>query len=348
MSEDTRPLVALLAAPETAPSVLYGLYDVLWSAGAVFHEITTGEAGSALIDVRVVAGAAEPFRCAGNVMVEPHEAIDDLDHVDVAVICDIYTPIDVPPCDRYPREVDWIRKVHGNGAIVASVCSGSLILAETGLLDGLEATGHWAYRQLSREHFPKVKWREDPVICLAGEEKRIVTAGGVTSWQDLALYLIAQLCGPEHAIQTAKVHLLGDHGDGQLPFAAMTQRIQRTDAVIGECQVWIADNYTCSNPVARMADRTGLQPRTFARRFRAATGYQPMEYIQALRIEEAKQLLERERLSIDEIGAEVGYEDPTFFRRLFKRKAGLTPTAYRRKFASIVPSKVHEGADTRV
>jgi len=337
MPTTRKPIIALIAAPETSSSVLYGLYDVLWSAGAVFGEMTTGVAGEALIDVRIVAGDAKAFHCAGNVMVEPHAAVGELKKVDVAIVCDIYTPIDMSPRERYPREVEWIKQVHRHGAIVASVCSGSLILAETGLLDGLEATGHWAYRQLSSEYYTQVKWREDSVICLAGEDNRIVTAGGVTAWQDLALYLIARLCGSEHAIQTAKVHLLGDHTDGQLPFAAMTQRVQRTDAVIGDCQVWIADNYDCSNPVARMADRAGLRPRTFARRFRAATGYQPMDYVHALRIEEAKQILEREPIGVDEVGTQVGYEDPTFFRRLFKRKAGLTPTAYRRKFAMIVP-----------
>jgi transcriptional regulator GlxA family with amidase domain len=116
----------------------------------------------------------------------------------------------------------------------------------------------------------------------------------------------------------------------------MTRRVQRSDAVIGQCQEWIAQNYVCANPVAAMAEQSGLKPRTFARRFRAATGYLPMDYFHALRIEEAKQLIETESAGIDETGVKVGYEDLTFFRRLFKRKAGLTPAAYRRKFNGIL------------
>jgi transcriptional regulator GlxA family with amidase domain len=85
-----------------------------------------------------------------------------------------------------------------------------------------------------------------------------------------------------------------------------------------------------------MTARSGLKPRTFSRRFLAATGYQPVDYVHTIRIEEAKQLLETGTVSVEEIGHIVGYEDPTFFRRLFKRKAGLTPAAYRRKFAKIV------------
>jgi transcriptional regulator GlxA family with amidase domain len=227
--------------------------------------------------------------------------------------------------------------MHRNGSILASVCSGSLVLAEAGLLDGLACAGHWGYRDLFRRHYPKVRFREDSILTFAGEENaRIITAGGHSSWHDLALHLIARLCGTNQAIRTAKVYLLSGHLDGQLPFAAMTRRVQRSDAVISRCQEWIAQNYFCVNPVATMAERSGLQPRTFARRFRAATGYLPMDYVHALRIEEAKQLIETEETGIDEIGFKVGYEDATFFRRLFKRKAGLTPAAYRRKFTGIL------------
>jgi transcriptional regulator GlxA family with amidase domain len=116
----------------------------------------------------------------------------------------------------------------------------------------------------------------------------------------------------------------------------MVRRAQKRDAVIGDCQAWIAQNYVCANPVATMAGHAGLKPRTFARRFRAATGYLPMDYVHTLRIEEAKQLIETETASIDDVGFKVGYEDPTFFRRLFKRQTGLTPAAYRRKFTGML------------
>ena len=330
------PLVCLLASTETSPSVLYGLFDVLSTVGAIYREMTVGEEGNLLLDVKIVGATAEPFRCYGDVMIEPHAGIDEVGETDVAILCDMYQPIDTPPHDRYPREIDWLKRMHARGSIVASVCSGSLVLAETGLLDGLETAGHWAYREMFRDHYPKVTLRESAILCLDGESKRIVTAGSVNSWQELSLYLITRLCGPEHAVRTAKIHLLTDRSDGQLPFAVMTPRVQRSDAVIGDCQVWIAENYACSNPVARMTARAALKPRTFARRFRAATRYQPMDYVHALRVEEAKQLLESTTRSVEDIGQLVGYEDPTSFRRLFKRKAGLTPAAYRRKFAGIL------------
>jgi transcriptional regulator GlxA family with amidase domain len=193
-----------------------------------------------------------------------------------------------------------------------------------------------------RDHYPNVKLKVESILNFGGEQDRIVTAGSVSSWQELAMYLITRLCGPSEALRTAKVHLLADHSDGQLPFAVMTPRVQQVDAVIGGCQLWIAENYACSNPVARMTSRTDPNPRTFARRFRRATGHQPMDYVHAIRVEEAKQLLETDASSVEEIGHMVGYEDPSSFRRLFKRTAGLTPAVYRRKFAGIVASGLKE------
>lgn len=335
------PRVCLLAAAETSPSVLYGLFDVLSTVGAIYPEMTMGKPGQQLFDVKVVAATAEPFRCYGNVMVEPALSVDELDETDVAIVCDMYQPIDAPPHGRYQREIEWIKRMHAKGAIIASVCSGSLMLAEAGLLDGLEAAGHWAYREMFRAHYPNVKMRENAILCLAGEHNRLVTAGAVSSWQELAIYLITRFCGREQALRTTKIFLLSDHTGGQLPFAVTTPRVQKSDAIIADCQVWIAENYACSNPVAQMAARTGLKSRTFGRRFRSATGYEPMSYVQAIRVEEAKQLLETSDISVEEIGHAVGYEDPTSFRRLFKRKAGLTPAAYRRKFARVTVSGLH-------
>ena len=335
MTEPHKPLIALLAAPQSSPSVLYGLYDVLLSVGAVYPDMTAGEAGRTLLDVRIVTGTGAPFRCFGDVPVEPHAAAAEIDRADVVVICDIYTAIDAPPRGRYDQEIAWLRRMHAGGALLASVCSGALVLAESGLLDGRGCTAHWAYRDLFRMHYPKVRLAAGSILDLKYEADGLITAGGVTAWQDLALHIIGRLCGPEHAVRTAKVHLLSGHEDGQLPFAAMTRRIQKSDAVIGKCQIWIADNYACANPVASMAEFSGLALRTFTRRFRAATGYLPIDYVHALRIEEAKQIIETEGGDLDDVGPRVGYEDPTFFRRLFKREVGLTPAAYRRKFSGL-------------
>ena len=328
--------ICLLAAPETSPSVLYGLLEVLGTVGAIYPEITTGEPGQPLLEVKVVAADAEPFRSAMGMMVEPDLALSEVESTDCVVVCDMYQPIDAPPHGRYVQEIAWLHRMYREGALITSVCSGSLLLAESGLLDGREAAGHWCYRDLIRRHYPGVKLREDLVLCLAEADERIVTAGAVNSWQELAVYLIARFAGREQAMQTAKVFLFTEHSEGQLPYAVCVPQPQTADAAIADSQVWIADNLACSNPVSRMGEHAGLKPRTFARRFRAATGYHPMEYVHTLRIEGAKRQLESDQAAVDDVGLAVGYEDPTSFRRLFRRKTGMTPSTYRRKFNRLV------------
>ena len=125
-----------------------------------------------------------------------------------------------------------------------------------------------------------------------GPGHSIVCSGGASSWQDLALLLIARHAGTEEAIRISKLFLYQWHRDGQLPYASMIANVDHGDAAIVRCQTWLAQNYERADIVAELVRRSGLPKRTFDRRFRAATGYSPLAYVQALRIEEAKQLLE--------------------------------------------------------
>lgn len=330
-----KPQILLLAAPETSASVLYGLYDVLMSAGAVYLDMVIGKPGDELLDVKIVTANGKPFRCIGNIPVEPHAAIGDVETPDAVIVCDMYTTIYDVPHGRYPREIAWLKAMHAGGALLSSVCSGSLLLAEGGLLDGHRATAHWAYRDMFQRHFPKISFQTESVLCLAAEGDRIVTAGGVSAWHDLVVYLIARFCGYQVAIETAKVFLIGGHAEGQSPYAVMTRPMESNDGPITDSQEWIAEHYATANPVEKMVERSGLNPRTFSRRFRTATGFAPIEYVQALRVEEAKQMLEVDQISNDDVGAAIGYDDPASFRRVFKRGTGMTPAAYRKKFQRI-------------
>lgn len=331
-----RPVILLLASPETSALILYGLYDVLTTVGCIFPELVKGAPERALLDVRIVSADGRPFSCVGDIPVRPHGALSDFTASssipDAIVVCDMYVAVTAVPTGRYPRECAWLREMHAAGAFLTSVCSGSLVLADAGVLEGREATAHWAYSDMFRRYFSSVTFRESAVLCLKEQSAGIVTAGGANAWHDLAFYLIARFCGYSHAIQTAKVFLLTIHADGQSPYAVMTRSTDAKDAVIADCQAWIAHNYDIDNPVERMAQRSGLNTRTFARRFQAETGYTAMDYVQALRIEEAKQELEKDQRSIEEVAAMVGYQDDASFRRIFKRRVGLSPAAYRRKF----------------
>ena len=335
MGTSKRPTIVLLAAKNTTPSVLYGLYEILFSVGSAFAEMTGGAPSRESMEIKIVSRDGQPFRCASNVLVEPHASMLAIEEADAVVVCDMFIPIGQAPRGVHAEFAAWLRAMHARGTLVTSVCSGALVLAEAGLLDSRDAAVHWAYCAMFAQNYPLVRIKKDSILCLSAEKEGIVTAGGVASWQDLALYLIATFCGHRQACETAKIHLISGHEDGQLPFAAMNRQISTTDLVVAECQRWIADNFTLPNPVQAMAARTGMNYRTLSRRFGAATGRSPIEYVQGLRIEESKRILEDNMTPIEDVGALVGYEDPASFRRIFRREAGLSPAAYRKKFSPI-------------
>ena len=160
-------------------------------------------------------------------------------------------------------------------------------------------------------------------------------AGGGTSWADLALYLIARTSGVECAMQVARMSVMDWHTVGQQPYAQLSRTRQVEDADIARCQVWLAEHYHEPAPVAAMVRLSGMAERTFKRRFRQATGLSPLEYVQTLRLEEAKHLLETGADPVDAVANAFGYEDGGFFGRLFRRKVNLTPAQYRRRFGSM-------------
>jgi transcriptional regulator GlxA family with amidase domain len=160
-------------------------------------------------------------------------------------------------------------------------------------------------------------------------------AGAGTSWQDLALYLIGRFAGVDAAMHVARFNLIDWHRSGQQPFARLARTRQLGDAVIARCQSWIAEHFREPSPVGAMIRLSGIAERSFKRRFRAATGMSPLEYVHMLRHEAAKELLERDDRAAETVAFEVGYEDAAFFRRLFRRHVHLTPSQYRKRFGEM-------------
>jgi transcriptional regulator GlxA family with amidase domain len=330
-----RPLVdvALLVLPESAPGALMSLREVLGAAGTIWGAVTGTGGGTPVFRPRLVSRDGCPVRSPAGPLLDVEARLPRT--TDVVVVTDLYVDLAADPRGRWPDEEAYLRRVHRDGALVASICSGTALAAASGLLDGLEATSHWSMGPMFTAHFPAVIHRPERILCPAGPEHRIVTAGGASSWEELALYLVARYAGEEEARRVAKVFVLGDKSAGQLPFAAMARPRQHEDGAIAAAQRWLAHNYAAPAPVAAMAAEAGLAERTFSRRFRKATGYGPVEYVQALRLEEAKQMLETTREPVDAVAAAVGYADPVFFRRIFKRSVGVTPARYRQRFAAV-------------
>ena len=323
-----RPVhVSLVVFPECDPSMVYGVYDVLWFSGRFGKGPDRPH-----FEPRIVGATRAPIKLATGVSILPQDSIDDVAATDIVYVANIVVsaPEHLRALDR--RIIEWIQRMHAAGALLYASCGGPLVLAEAGLLHGLQATTHWMHVPLFEKEFPDVQLHMDRVVVQSGPGQKVVCSGGASSWQDLCLMLIAKYAGVDEALRISKFFLFQWHRNGQLPFQSMMQNVNHGDAAILKCQEWIAENYERQEAVAEMAMRSGLPKRTFDRRFKAATGYSPLNYIQALRIEEAKQLLETTDTPAEQIGREVGYEDAASFRRLFRRISGMSPGDYRRNF----------------
>jgi transcriptional regulator GlxA family with amidase domain len=335
--------IAILVFPESSASVIYGMHDLFQSAGRDWSMITRGQPGPALIETLLVSRQAGTLAVCNDVPVTPHAALNACPPVDLVCVPEVNLPPGEPLAERYSEEVAWLDHQYRRGTILAAACSGAMLFAEAGLLDGQDATTHWAWCDVLRQRFPKVRVHGQRALVASGEGQRLVMAGGGTSWLDLTLYLIARSVGVEAAMQVARINLIDWHEVGQQPFARLARTRQVEDALIARCQGWIAENYDQPNPVRGMVRLSGLAERTFNRRFRQATGMPPLEYVHALRLEEAKQMLESGDLPVEAIASEVGYEDAGYFSRLFRRKVNLTPAQYRKRFGRLRRSILGEG-----
>ncbi len=331
--EAEKPRIALLAIPEVAASTLYGMYDVFSSAGRDWSSLVEGRDGVSALDPQVVAiSGPRSMTVANGVQIVPDAGLDTLP--DVVCVPEIAVPPDARLDESHRAEIDWLQCCYDAGSIVATACSGAILLAETGLLNGEEATTHWAYCDTLAK-YPGVQVFPQRALVVSGGDGRLVMGGGGTSWEDLALYLVARLVNVDEAMSIAKLFLIDWHDVGQLPFAMLARSRQVEDAVIARCQTWIASNYDQTSPVAAMINIAQLPERSFTRRFKRATGLAPMEYVHTLRLEEAKQLLESDDDPVEAIAQQVGYEDTAFFGRLFRRKVGVTPAQYRKRFRGL-------------
>ncbi len=329
------PLVAILAVPESTASPLYGMYEVLESAGRDWNVLIEGREGTSLIHPLIVSADGHRFRTPNGLSVTPHCALADCPAVEVVAIPDLMVTPEENLSGRYPVELRWLEERYAAGATLATACTGALLLGEAGLLEGQDVTTHWGYCDALAARYPGARVHPQRALVISGAEQRLVMAGGGTSWFDLALFLIARFAGVEEAMRVARVHLIDWHHVGQQPFASLTRNRQADDAVIAKCQEWIARHYDEDAPVAAMARLSGLADRSFKRRFARATGMSPMEYVHTLRLEESKHMLETTDLPIEAVANQAGYGDASFFGRLFRRKVGLTPAQYRRRFGAM-------------
>ncbi|MHB8166206.1 MAG: GlxA family transcriptional regulator [Sulfuricella sp.] len=213
--------------------------------------------------------------------------------------------------------------------LVAASCYGTFVLAESGLLDSHKATTTWWLQAAFRQRYPKVGLDADQTLVDGGN---VITAGAMTAHTNLSLHVLRRLYGAALARNVGAIMLVDGARASQRPFMAL----QRTfaDPLVQQAADWMTQHRAAAISTHDLAAELHISYRTLHRRFTGAAGMPPLAYLQALRVEHAKELLESTRLSLEQIVEEIGYSDVSAFRRLFARIAGLSPAQYRQRFKS--------------
>lgn len=231
-----------------------------------------------------------------------------------------------PIVRRHPDILDWLREQYQNGALISAVGTGCCFLAEAGLLEGKPATTHWHYFDQFQKDYPYVDLKRQYFITQAGN---LYCAASVNSLADLTVHFIQRLYGKSIASHVERhfSHEIRRSYESSGYFEAAHSRHPDEDIV--QVQIWLQDNYWREILMPPLAQRFGMSLRTLNRRFKAATGQTPLQYLQEIRINSARDLLRTSNLSISEIADKIGYQDTGYFNSLFKKQLGASPSEYR-------------------
>ena len=318
--------IFVLASEGSPASAVAGPLEIL-SAAAYHQRHKHPDQNGAVWDVKVVAPKSNEIRCSHGMKLQPHQGITPFQQADIVIV----GAIGIPPATMHfdPEVLEWLKLQAQGGAHMTSFCTGAFLLAATGLLTGRLATTHWAYAEHFSRCFPDVLLRAEKMLTCDGH---FTCAGGATAYQDLSLHLIQKYLGREAAVHCSKWLLMPLDRELQNEFVQYQAKKWHPDKLILNIQQWIEQHYAEDISVVELAAQACLSERHFKRRFKAATGDSPLQYLQQVRIDAAKTALEQSTRSVESISAAVGYSDLAFFRLLFKRTAGVTPLQYRRKF----------------
>ena len=319
--------VTVLFLDQTFSSTAVGPMEVFRHAGTLWNHLT-GKPEKPFFQVTTASADGRAVNCDGPIQIKPAASIRDIRQTDLIFIPTTGLSVD-DVVERNGPVVPWLKRLHKRGAAIASVCSGVGLVAATGMLDDHRATTHWALAECFRQKYPRVKWTPEFMVT---EDRNLFCGGGVHAALDLSLYLVEKFCGHEIALQSSKALLIETPRAWQAGFAVIPLKTEHNDDAITMAQDWLHENFHRPFPLDYPAKRVGMSVRNFVRRFKQATGDSPLAYLQKLRIAAAKRLLENNHRTMQEISDAVGYQDVAFFRSLFQRHTGVSPSAYRDKF----------------
>lgn len=313
--------VGVLCYPGVQQAAVLGLTDLLCVAGRLaLPDERTGASTLRVSHWRQLSEGAPPVR-----------VFDSLPGSQARLAVMVLPPSLEPPMPRAAAQhfSGWLRECHGNGVVLASVCAGFFLLAETGLLDEREATTHWMFADIIRAHYPTVRLDIDKLIVDGAD---LITVGGAMAWVDLGLRLVDRFLGAPVMLETARRLVVDPPGREQRYYSPFSPSLAHGDAAVLKAQHWLHATDATDLALASLAACAGLEERTLLRRFQKATGMTTSEYGQRIRVGKAREMLQSTGLSVDRVAWAVGYCDTGAFRKVFSRIVGLTPGEYRKRF----------------
>ncbi len=326
-AENRRRRIVLVASREPNPLELIGPMNVLRIANWVFEHSGRAELG---YDLEVVA--SQPgvvFEMDGLKIVADkpyHRLRGEVDTL-------LFPPMDFEELFRgKQRFLAWVKRMSGRVRRIGTICFGTYILAEAGVLRGRRVTTHWDLQHDFRERYPDVELDIDPIYVKDGN---VYTSAGATSGIDMTLALVEEDFGREAALRVAQGLVLFLKRPGsQAQFSVQLSAQLPEESGIAALQAWIHDHLDEDLRVEALAARTGMSPRNFSRVFHREIGIAPGRYVEQCRIEVARQGLEESTAPLSEIAERCGYGTPDGMRLAFERHLGVSPRAYRQRFAT--------------
>ncbi|PWJ58051.1 transcriptional regulator GlxA family with amidase domain [Dyadobacter jejuensis] len=281
-----------------------------------------------LFDVHLVGHSKESQLSNGIFSIKPDTTIDQVGKTDLIIIPAIHGDIQTILKLNHAF-IPWIIGQYKKGSEVASLCIGAFLLAKTGLLDGKNCATHWLMTKEFREMYPEVNLVNDKIIT---DEGGVYTSGGAYSSLNLNLYLIEKFVGRKMAVLSSKIFEIDINRHSQSPFIIFSGQKDHDDKAVVQAQEFIETHFSEKISVDELCDHFSVARRTFERRFKRATSNTIIEYIQRVRVEAAKKMLESDRAGINTVMYDVGYTDPKAFRELFKKISGMSPIEYRNRY----------------
>lgn len=323
------PCAAILTFDQCYASSVTGFADILLVANS--HLRISQATAPELFEWHFVSLSGDPV-IASNGLPLHTQKLGAQDHYDLVFVPSIFygghRQFD-KFLDQQADVCEWLTSQWRAGAWIAANCTGTFILAETGLLDGRTATTTWWLERQFRNKFPEVGLQMQPVIT---EVDRLICAGASASYLIQTVRVIERFVGPVIASQCAKTMLIDVSQTNQIPYLPLLAKKDHSDALVHRAQHWLQNNMARSVRISELSDVLAVSERTLTRRFRSVLDQTPLAYLQDLRLESARALLDTSSQSVDEIAGQVGYIDTSSFTRLFRQRVGMSPGAYRDRF----------------